>query len=73
MLLRRGAPLEDQNMYGGTVLGCAVWSAIYEPKEDHVTIIEELLDAGADVKASGCPTGIAIIDALLRKYIAESA
>ena len=32
LLLARGAPLEVKNVYGGTVLGQAVWSAIHEPR-----------------------------------------
>src|SRR5947208_10012554 len=47
MLARRGVPLETRNSYDGTVLGTAVWSAIHEPKPDHIAIIEALIRAGA--------------------------
>lgn len=47
LLLARDAPLEATNVYGGTVLGQAVWSAINDPQPDHVRIIEALVDAGA--------------------------
>ena len=40
MLARHGVPLEIRNSYGGTVLGTAVWSAIHEPKPDHIAIIK---------------------------------
>ena len=43
-------------MCGGTVLGTGVWAAIHEAKPDHLQIIEELLDAGADVNEAGFPT-----------------
>ena|SRR6266571_263179 len=32
ILIWNKSPLETQNAYGGTVLGCTVWSAIHEPK-----------------------------------------
>ena len=35
-LLRYQAPLESVNAYGGTTLGCAVWSAVHEPLPDLV-------------------------------------
>ena len=68
VLLRNKVPLESRSMYGGTVLGTAVWSAINEPKADHLAIIEELLAAGARVKEAGYPTGRDDIDGLLRRY-----
>jgi hypothetical protein len=54
LLLKWGAPLEVRNMHDTTVLGTAVWSALNEPRPDHMRIIEELLKAGArpeDVKS----------------------
>jgi len=53
LLLKRGAPLEERNIYGGTALGQAVWSAENnaEPKVDYVPIIQALVDAGADMEA----------------------
>ena len=50
MLLERNAPLEVKNMYGGTVLGQALWSATNEPRADHLPIIEALIAAGAKIK-----------------------
>jgi hypothetical protein len=57
LLIGRRAPLEQRNMYGGTVLGCTVWSALYETRPDHLAIIGALLDAGADISESDYPTG----------------
>lgn len=68
LLLRHKAPLETRSMYGGTVLGTAVWSAIHEPKPAHLQIIEELLDAGAHPEDAGYPSGDQEVDALLRKH-----
>ena len=48
-LIARNAPLEVKNMYGGTVLGQALWSAYNEPHKDHLVIIETLIAAGAHV------------------------
>ena len=50
MLLERGAPLEAKNVYGGTVLGQALWSAINgDPGTDYVPIIQTLIEAGAEI------------------------
>lgn len=68
LLIRHKVPLESRSMYGGTVLGTAVWSAIHEPRADHFAIIEELLAAGARVQEAGYPSGRDDIDALLRRY-----
>lgn len=48
LLIERGAPLEQKNMYDGTVLSCTLWSAIHEPRESHAEIIEALVEAGAE-------------------------
>ena len=48
LLIERGAPLEQKNMYDGTVLTCTLWSAIYEPHPDHGAIVQQLVDAGAE-------------------------
>lgn len=68
LLIRHKVPLESRSMYDGTVLGTAVWSAVNEPRADHLTIIEELLAAGARVHEAGYPTERRDIDALLRRY-----
>jgi len=49
LLIERKVPMEIENMYGGTVLGQALWSAINEHGPDHGAIIEALLEAGAYV------------------------
>ena len=49
MLIARKAPLEVKNMYGGTILGQALWSAFNEPRKDHLLIIETLIAAGAQI------------------------
>jgi hypothetical protein len=63
LLIGRKAPLETRSMYGGTVLGTAVWSAI---------IIEALIEAGARLDGVGYPTGNERIDKVLRRYGAAS-
>jgi hypothetical protein len=68
LLICHRAPLETRSMYGGTVLGTAIWSAINEPRSDHRRIIEELLSAGGRIDAVEYPTGHARIDALLQRY-----
>ena len=50
MLIRRNVPLETINMYGGTVLGQALWSAIHEHRDSHADVIEKLIAAGAQVE-----------------------
>jgi ankyrin repeat protein len=50
MLIARKVPLEVKNMYGGTVLGQALWSAFNEPKDDHLPIVEALIAAGAKIE-----------------------
>jgi ankyrin repeat protein len=51
LLLKRGAPLEELNAYGGTALGQAGWSfANGDPRIDYVPIFETLLAAGAKIQ-----------------------
>lgn len=68
LLIRYKAPLETRNMYGGTVLGCAVYSAIHEARPAHTEIIETLLTAGADVREIEFPTGDECLDHILRRH-----
>jgi hypothetical protein len=68
LLIDRKAPLEDRSMYDGTVLGTAVWSAIHEPKADHIRIIEALIGAGARLDSAGYPSGDARVDEVLRRH-----
>ncbi|QHW00764.1 ankyrin repeat domain-containing protein [Spirosoma endbachense] len=50
-LLEHNAPLEVRNLFGGTVLGQALWCVSYgNPAIDYVPIIETLLDAGATIE-----------------------
>lgn len=49
LLIARNAPLEVKNMYGGTVLGQALWSAYNESRPEHLRIIETLIAAGAQI------------------------
>jgi ankyrin repeat protein len=72
MLLDKRPLLEVRNMYGGTVLGVAIWSAIHEQRPGHVAIIEALLNAGARPAAVEYPTGVEAIDALLERHGAKS-
>jgi hypothetical protein len=68
LLIRWKAPVEPRSMYGGNVLDTAVWSAINEPRPDHLQIVEELLNAGARLENEGWPTGHERIDALLKRH-----
>ena len=53
------------------MLGTAVWSAINEPRADHIRIIEALIAAGAKLDAAGYPTGNEQVDEVLRRYGAK--
>jgi hypothetical protein len=68
LLLVRGAPTGSRSTHGGTALGTAVWSAIHEPRADHLAIIEALLEAEARPAEVEYPTGHEGVDALLRRY-----
>jgi hypothetical protein len=68
LLIQREAPLETLSMYGGTVLGTAAWSAINEPRPDHIRIIEALLKAGARRDGVGYPTGNERVDKVLGQH-----
>jgi ankyrin repeat protein len=68
LLIRAKAPLETRSMYGGTALGTAIWSAINEPRHDHVQIIEELLNAGAHLEDADYSTGHKHIDAIMQRH-----
>ena len=67
-LLKRNAPLEVKNMYGGTVLGQTLWSAAHggDP-EVYAAIIKVLIAAGARVPERHVPVNKPI-DELLRGY-----
>jgi hypothetical protein len=55
LLIKRKAPLEQLNSYGGTVLGGTLWAAFNEPRADHLRIIEALLAAGAQLELDWQP------------------
>ena len=68
LLIRRGAPLEARNMYGGTVLGQAVWFAYHgDPARfsDYARVIDALIAAGARTDAS--PTLLEHIEDVRRR------
>lgn len=50
LLIARAVPMEVKNMYGGTVLEQAMWSAVNEFTESHAAIIEALIEAGAYIE-----------------------
>jgi hypothetical protein len=68
LLIERKAPLEVRNMYGGTVLGGAVWSTVQATRPDHLAIIELLIRAGACIDAASYPTGHEGVDEVLRRH-----
>jgi len=72
LLIDHKAALETRNMYGGTVLGTAVWSAINEPRGEQLRVIEELLKAGARIEEAEYPTGDERVDEVLQRYDAAS-
>ncbi len=71
LLINHKAPLEVRNMYGGTVLGTAVWSAIHEPRGEQIAVIEELLKAGARIEDAEYPSGDERVDELLKRHGAQ--
>jgi ankyrin repeat protein len=70
LLIGHNAPLETRSMYGGTVLGTAVWAAVHEPRGEQVRIIEALVKAGARLDEVGYPTGNQLVDEALRRSVA---
>ncbi len=50
MLIRRGAPMEQVNAYGGTVLGQTLWSAVNEHRDGQAEVIEDLIAADAEIE-----------------------
>src|SRR6185436_5445807 len=72
LLIRHQAPLETRSMYGGTVSGTAVWSAINEPRPDHPRIIEALIKAGARLDDVVYPSGSERVDEVFRSLGAAS-
>ena len=51
LLLKRHAPLEIENVWGGTVLGNALWAAVnHDPNADYVPVVESIINAGAKIQ-----------------------
>jgi ankyrin repeat protein len=67
LLLRHNAPLEVENMFGGTVLGQALWSAAHggDPYA-YIAILEALVAAGAKVPERHVP-----VNALVNAWLAQ--
>jgi ankyrin repeat protein len=68
-LLARGAPLEVQNMWEGTILSSTAHFAIHAPVKgvDYPAVLEMLIAAGADPRAA-YPSGDEKVDAILRRH-----
>lgn len=76
MLLKRNAPIDVKNAYGGTALGCATWAVMHSDKvyrwpereTDWASIIEALFAAGAKADEADYPTGNKAVDEVLRRH-----
>jgi ankyrin repeat protein len=61
LLLRYNPPLEMKNMFGGTVLGQALWSAAHGGDPDlYIAILEALIAAGAKVPERHVPVNASV-------------
>ena len=70
-LLERGAPLEVENKWGGTVLDSTAHFAVHMPVEgvDYRAALEALIAAGADVSVlRGYEPGHPLIEELLQRH-----
>jgi ankyrin repeat protein len=70
-LLEQGAPLEVENMWGGTVLDSTMHFVLHQPVKsvDYAAVFELLLAAGANPNAvDPSPSGNARVDDVLRRY-----
>jgi ankyrin repeat protein len=82
LLLEHEAPLEAKNVYGGTALGQALWSALNgDPGVDYVEIIDVLIAADAKIEPGslawvaqqdGSASTKARLEASLRRHGATS-
>ena len=71
LLLAKTVPLEERNVWGGTVLDSTAWFAKNAPADsaDYPRVIERLLEAGADAREVYPPlTGIPAVDSVLERY-----
>jgi ankyrin repeat protein len=56
LLVERGSPLEERNIWGGTVLGNTLWGAVNgDPRVDYTPVVEFLIQAGAKVASGYLP------------------
>lgn len=70
-LIERGAPLELQNIWGGTVLDSTAYFAVFQPVRgaDYATALQTLIDAGANVSVlAEYPPGNSIIDKIIEQH-----
>lgn len=68
LLLQHNPPLEAKNIYGGTVLGQALWSAAHGgDSQTYIAIFETLIAAGAKLPPRHAPVTLQI-DAWLEKH-----
>lgn len=51
LLIDKRLPMDVKNIYGGTIIEQAFWSAVHEHRQDHAAIIEDLLEAGAQLES----------------------
>ncbi len=83
LLLRRGAPLESMNRWGGTVLSSTLWFLVNQswfPRASsagdspaardaaYAAVIDELLEAGADITQVPASTGHGPVDDVLARH-----
>ena len=71
LLIDRGADLTTVSRFGGTILNTAIWSAVNEPKPQHVAIIRLLIESGASLENVWCPEDREDILALLKQRAGE--
>jgi len=71
VLIARGAPLEVQNRWGGTVLDSTAFFAYHAPdgRIDYEPVLERLIAAGARIQAVGYPTGHEVIDRVMKRHL----
>jgi hypothetical protein len=83
VLMQQQAPLEVENVHGGTVLSQALWCVINgDPQVDYVPVIETLVAAGAKIEPGsltwlarqegGSSSAKGRIEDVLRRYGAKS-
>lgn len=66
LLLQHYDDIESTSRFGGTVIETAIWSSINEPKQNHIQIIQALIDEGAEIDHIEIPTGNADVDKMLK-------